>query len=305
MAFSAGLDSSALFFLLIENNIKFDIAIVDYGMREQSNEEVAHAKALAKKYKLFCHSIKAPLFDTHFEKQARDFRYDFFDSLVTIEGYDNILTAHQLNDQLEWLLMRLTKGAGTSELIGLEPLTQRENYTLMRPLLTYSKNELLDFLKVNSHPYFVDESNSDEKYERNKFRKQFSDSLMTEYKEGIKRSFDYLRQDKKQLENIFETIHAEKELRVILLHTPIAKVKATDLALKELGYLLSASQRIELTKEDSLVIGGEWAIERKENLLYIAPYLTTTMPKKFKEKCRIAKVPTKMRAYYFKENITF
>lgn len=305
LAFSAGLDSSALFFLLIENNIKFDIAIVDYGMREQSNEEVAHAKALAKKYKLFCHSIKAPLFDTHFEKQARDFRYDFFDSLVTIEGYDNILTAHQLNDQLEWLLMRLTRGAGTSELIGLEPLTQRENYTLMRPLLTYSKNELLDFLKVNSHPYFVDESNSDEKYERNKFRKQFSDSLMTEYKEGIKRSFDYLRQDKKQLENIFETIHAEKELRVILLHTPIAKVKATDLALKELGYLLSASQRIELTKEDSLVIGGEWAIERKENLLYIAPYLTTTMPKKFKEKCRIAKVPTKMRAYYFKENITF
>ena len=305
MAFSAGVDSSALFFLLIENNIKFDIAIVDYGVREQSNEEVAHAKALAKKYKLFCHNIKAPLFDTNFEKQARDFRYDFFDSLVIIEGYDNILTAHQLNDQLEWLLMRLTKGAGTSELIGIEPLTQRENYTLMRPLLSYSKNELLGFLKVNSYPYFIDKSNSDEKYERNKFRKQFSDSLMAEYKEGIKRSFDYLRQDKKQLENIFETIHAEKELRIILLHAPIAKVKATDLALKELGYLLSASQRIELAKEDSLVIGGEWAIERKENLLYIAPYLTTNMPKKFKEKCRIAKVPTKMRAYYFKENITF
>ena len=305
LAFSAGVDSSALFFLLIENNIKFDIAIVDYGVREQSNEEVAHAKALAKKYKLFCHSIKAPIFDTHFEKQARDFRYDFFDSLVTIEGYDNILTAHQLNDQLEWLLMRLTKGAGTSELIGLEPLTQRENYTLMRPLLSYSKNELLAYLKANTYPYFIDKSNSDEKYERNKFRKHFSDSLMAEYKEGIKRSFDYLRQDKKQLENIFETIHVEKELRVILLHTLNAKVKATDLALKELGYLLSASQRIELEKEDSLVIGGEWAVERKENLLYIAPYLTTNMPKEFKEKCRIAKVPTKIRAYYFKENITF
>ena len=305
LAFSAGLDSSALFFLLLENNIKFDIAIVDYGVREQSKEEVAHAKALAKKYKLFCHNIQAPLFDTHFEKQARDFRYEFFESLVAIEGYDNLLTAHQINDQLEWLLMRLTKGAGTSELLGLEPLTQRENYTLMRPLLSHSKDELLNFLKVNSHPYFVDESNSNEKYERNKFRKQFSDTLMAEYKEGIKRSFDYLRQDKKQLENIFETIHAEKELRIILLHTPIAKVKATDLALKELGYLLSASQRIELAKEDSLVIGGEWAIERKENLLYIAPYLTTNMPKEFKEKCRIAKVPTKIRAYYFKENITF
>ena len=305
LAFSAGLDSSALFFLLLENNIKFDIAIVDYGVREQSKEEVAHAKALAKKYKLFCHNIQAPLFDTHFEKQARDFRYEFFESLVIIEGYDNLLTAHQINDQLEWLLMRLTKGAGTSELLGLEPLSQRKNYTLVRPLLSHSKDELLSFLKVNGHPYFIDESNSNEKHERNKFRKQFSDTLVAEYKEGIKRSFDYLRQDKKQLENIFETIHEEKELRIILLHTLNAKVKATDLALKELGYLLSASQRLELTKEDSLVIGGEWAIERKENLLYIAPYLTTNMPKEFKEKCRLAKVPTKIRAYYFKENITF
>jgi len=104
LAFSAGIDSSALFFLLLEKNIKFDIAIVDYNIREQSKIEVKHAKVLAKKHKLFCHHIQAPTFKTNFEKKARDFRYEFFDSLVSIEGYDNILTAHQLNDQLEWLL---------------------------------------------------------------------------------------------------------------------------------------------------------------------------------------------------------
>ena len=75
LAFSAGVDSSALFFLLVENHIKFDIAIVNYGTRENSDKEEAHAKVLAKTHKLFCHSIKAPKFDTHFEKQARDFRY--------------------------------------------------------------------------------------------------------------------------------------------------------------------------------------------------------------------------------------
>jgi len=181
LAFSAGVDSSALFFLLLENNIKFDIAIVNYGIREQSKDEVAHAKKLAKKYKLFCHSIMAPTFSSHFEKQARDFRYEFFDSLVTIEGYDNILTAHQLNDQLEWLLMRLTKGAGVSELLGLEPLSKRKNYTLVRPLLPYAKEELLSYLKTNNFPYFIDESNSDEKYERNRFRHQFSDTLIKKH----------------------------------------------------------------------------------------------------------------------------
>ena len=303
LAFSAGVDSSALFFLLLENNIPFDIALVNYGTREASNKEESHAKALAKKYKLFCHNIQAPIFNTHFEKQARDFRYEFFESLISIEGYDNLLTAHQLNDQLEWLLMRLTKGAGVSELLGLQKLTHKKNYTLVRPLLTYSKEELLAYLNVNNHPYFIDASNSNEKYERNKFRKQFSDPLMAEYKEGIKRSFDYLRQDKKSLEKEFETIRLEKELRIIKLHTPSAKVKATDLALKELGYLLSASQRQEIGKEDSLVIGGKWAVEIQNNLLYIAPYLTTDMTKVFKEKCRVLKVPSKIRPYIFKESI--
>lgn len=305
LAFSAGIDSSALFFLLVENNIKFDIAIVDYGIRDQSKEEVIHAKALAKKYKLFCHSIEAPIFNTHFEKQARYFRYEFFESLIAIEGYDNLLTAHQLGDQLEWLLMRLTKGAGVSELLGLEPVSQRKNYMLIRPLLTYSKEELLTYLEDHDYPYFLDISNNDEKYERNKFRKQFSDPLLLTYKEGIQRSFDYLRQDKERLEKEFETIHSQKELRVVKLHTQGAKVKAADLALKELGYLLSSSQREEIEKENSLVIGGLWAVETQDDILYIAPYLTTDMPKVFKEKCRIEKIPTKLRAYYYKENIIF
>jgi len=303
LAFSAGIDSSALFFLLIDNNIKFDIAIVDYGVREQSKKEVLHAKALAKEHKLFCHHIEAPRFDTHFEKQARDFRYGFFESLIAVEGYDNLLTAHQLNDQLEWLLMRLTKGAGISELLGLEAVSTREHYTLVRPLLEQSKEELLDYLHQNDYPYFIDESNSDEQYERNLFRKQFSDPLIAKYSEGIKRSFDYLKKDKEHLESDFETHFSKKELRVIKLHTPTAKVKASDLSLKELGYLLSAPQRKEIEKEASVVIGGKWAVEIQDDLLYIAPYLTSNMPKKFKEECRVAKVPSKIRAYCFHHKI--
>ena len=303
LAFSAGVDSSALFFLLIEHNIRFDIAIVDYGMRAQSKEELKHAKTVAKKYKLFCHNIQAPKFDTHFEKKARDFRYEFFDSLVTIEGYDNILTAHQLNDQLEWLLMRLTKGAGVSELIGLEAVSKRENYTLVRPLLGYAKAELQDYLDTHNHPYFIDESNSDEKYERNKFRQQFSNALLSEYKEGIKRSFEYLSEDKERLESGFETLHHTKQLHIIKLHSIGLKAKAADLTLKKLGYLLSSSQRQEITKENSLVIGGQWVVALQDDLLYICPYKSVDMPKEFKEACRVNKVPTKVRPYMYTENI--
>jgi len=303
LAFSAGIDSSALFFMLIEKKIPFDIALVNYRTRVNSNKEEAHAKALAKKYGIRCFTTTAPEFKSHFEKQARDFRYAFFESLVHTEGYENLLTAHQLNDQLEWLLMRLTKGAGVSELLGLEPITRREHYTLLHPLLHYSKEELLTYLHANSYPYFTDESNTDEKYERNRFRKRFSDALLAEYKEGVSRSFDYLRQDKEALENAFETLCVTKKLHIIKLHDIYAKTKAADLTLKKLGYLLSAHQRKEIEKEESVVIGGKWVVAIQKDLLYIAPYLTTILPKSLKEVYRIARIPPKIRPYCYKERI--
>ena len=303
LAFSAGIDSSALFFLLLENNITFDIAIVDYSMRAQSKAEVAHAKALAKTHKLYCHTITAPKFEANFEKEARDFRYEFFESLISLEGYDTLLTAHQLNDQLEWFLMRLSKGAGVSELVGLEPVTNKGHYTLVRPLLEHTKDELLDYLESHGYPYFLDESNSEEKYERNRFRKAFSDPLLADYSEGIRRSFNYLREEKKRLEADYEVIAAIKSLKIIRVHTTQAKNKAADVTLKQLGYLLSAAQREEIDKENSLVIGGKWAVAYQEGLLYIAPYFTTDMPKAFKERCRVNKIPSKIRPYLFEAQI--
>jgi len=80
LAFSAGVDSSALFFLLLDNNIPFDIALVNYGTRENSDKEEAHAQALADKYNLICYAVKAPKFTSHFEKNARDSLYLFSDT---------------------------------------------------------------------------------------------------------------------------------------------------------------------------------------------------------------------------------
>jgi tRNA(Ile)-lysidine synthase len=303
LAFSGGVDSSALFFLLLEHKIPFDIALVNYGTRENSDKEEEHAKALAKKYGKACHTRKAPLFESHFEANARDFRYAFFEEIIQKEGYETLLTAHQLNDQLEWLLMRLSKGAGLSELLGLETITQKEHYLLVRPLLEQSKEELLAYLHQHDHPYFIDESNSDEKYERNYFRKKYADPLLEEYKEGIKRSFAYLKADKKRLESQYELLYRNKKLRILKLHEPLAKVHAADITLKSLGYLLSASQRQEIAKENSLVIGGMWVVEVRDNLLYMAPYRTLDMPKDFKEQCRVQKIPSKIRPYLFEEGI--
>ena len=303
LAFSAGVDSSALFFLLLEHNIQFDIALVNYALREQSKEEEAYALALAKKHNLKVYISHAPTFKNNFEKNARDFRYDFFDKLILEHAYDNLLTAHQLNDQLEWFLMRLSKGAGTAELLGLKSCSSRKDYLVIRPLLQYAKDDLLDYLHLHKHHYFVDESNVDEKYERNLFRKHFSNQLLEDYKEGIKRSFKYLEEDKEALSQGVEELFYEKEFYVLAYEHEYQVIRLVDKYLKKLGYLLSSSQRTELKKETSLVFGALWAVEIRENMIYIAPYRNSVMPKNFKEACRKLKIPAKVRSYLYEKQI--
>lgn len=303
LAFSAGVDSSALFFLLLEREIFFDIALVNYNLRENSKKEELHAIELAKKHNLKCFTIEAPSFKNNFEKNARDFRYDFFDKVISENSYKNLLTAHQLNDQLEWFLMRLTKGAGTTELLGLESISKRERYTLIRPLLHHSKDELLDYLHENNFPYFIDKSNFEEKYERNIFRKNFSDKLLAQHQEGIKRSFDYLREDKSYLEDGYREIFHYKKVSILEVKKRHTLIRAVDKQLKKLGYLLSAGQRRELKEGTSIVIAGLWAICIEEERVFIAPYLKIPMPKVFKEVCRTLKIPSKIRAYLYKEQI--
>ena len=301
LAFSAGVDSSALFFLLLRNNISFDIALVNYGIREESKEEELYARKLAKEYQIKAHITPAPSFESNFEKNARDFRYDFFDKLMN--NYNNLLTAHQLNDQMEWFLMRLTKGAGIFEIIGLKEISKRNNYTIVRPLLQISKRELLIYLEQNNHTYFIDKSNDSDHYERNRFRKNFSNQLIEEYQEGITRSFQYLKEDKRTLEEGTKEIFHHKEFFILSFIHNYQIVRLIDNYLKKLGYLLSSAQREELKRKNSMVFGGVWAVEIQENSIFIAPYKTTPMPKKFKEQCRISKIPQKVRAYLFEEKI--
>jgi tRNA(Ile)-lysidine synthase len=303
LAFSGGVDSSALFFLLIEHKIEFDIALVNYQVRKESILEEDYAKSLAKEYNILAHTIKAPQFNSNFEKMARDFRYSYFEKLIEKFKYQNLITAHQLNDQLEWFLMRLTKGAGFVELIGFNKVSKREKYNIVRPILDISKDELLEYLNSKRYRYFIDKTNSDMKYERNLFREKFSNSLIKDYKDGILRSFQYLQKDKETLLSYYREFFNHKKLYVIEITDIRVKTRAIDIYLKKLGYLLSSAQRANIEQKSSLVIGGLWAIESMDKLLFIAPYIKTPMPKKFREECRVIKIPPKVRGYIYSEGI--
>ena len=307
LAFSAGVDSTALFFLLLNSNIPFDIAIVDYNIREQSKEEVAHAKNLAKKFnkKIYIKDIFLENL-SNFEKQARDIRYNFFEEIIKKNSYDFLITAHQLNDKFEWFLMQLSKGAGLIELLGMSEIEDKEFYKIYRPLLNFSKDELISYLENKNIKYFVDESNIDEKYKRNYFRNSFSNSFLKEFKEGVKSSFNFLHNDLNSLNIDFYPIKKIDELEIFKNQNDNnLNIRVIDKSLKKRGILISSLQREEIIKQKELTVAHKINIAITENYIFIAPKIKINMPKDFKEKCRVKKLPKNIREYIFIKNIDF
>ena len=145
LAFSHGVDSTALFYLLDEAGVKFDLAIVNYNVRAQSKDEVDSARNLAAKFNKQIYAKSVRLGASNFEHEARAARYEFFGQICRERGYENLILAHQFDDKFEWFLMQLGRGAGLSELLGMQELETREDYVIARPLLGVRKCELERF----------------------------------------------------------------------------------------------------------------------------------------------------------------
>jgi tRNA(Ile)-lysidine synthase len=303
LAFSGGVDSTALFFLLLEQNIPFDIAIVNYNTRKQSKHEVVYALSLALKYKKQCFIHDVQLASSNFEYKARQARYEFFEELIDEYEYETLLTAHQLNDKLEWFFMQLSRGAGLSELLGLNEKLEKSNYTILRPLLNISKSTLETYLNERQIKYFYDESNKDTSFMRNYFREEFCTKFMDKFESGVQKSFAYLHNDLTSLDIAQTPLFKHKELEIFKnLHDDNLTIRVIDMALKQRGYLLSHAQRKEILKQKECVI-STWAIVIDTLGIFICPLRQAVMPKKFKELCREKKIPKKIRSYLFDENI--
>jgi tRNA(Ile)-lysidine synthase len=307
LAFSGGVDSTALFFILKNHNIKFDIAIVDYGVRKQSKDEVAYAKELCDIHGSTCHLLKAPKIEKNFESSAREIRYGFFEELIQKYGYENLLTAHHLGDRFEWMLMQFCKGAGCAEIAGMQKIQKRKNYTLVRPLLHLDKKELLTYLHANNIKYFEDESNLDEDIKRNEFRHNYSAPLLEKHLEGIKKSFEYLDEDRKALISEIDVNTIKDFAYFKSSNNKRADIYAIDKYLKSQLHMPTSNERELLQSERTVVLGRKFVVNQTGDFVFIAPYSTDTiqMPKEFKEQMRVLKIEPKLRGYLYKNKEAF
>ena len=299
LAFSHGVDSTALFYLLNEAGVKFDLAIVDYNVRAQSKDEVASARDLAAKFNKQIYVKSVQLGESNFEHEARAARYEFFAEICRERGYENLILAHQFDDKFEWFLMQLGRGAGLSELLGMQELEAREDYVIARPLLGVRKYELEWFLRERNLKYFTDETNLTDRFKRGFIRAKFSEPFLDEYFSGVKKSFEFLAADALSLTPEISNIAS----KIYLIKRGRGELRGVDQACKRLGLVLSSAQRNEcarcLENGADCVLGGKVAVGAGENFIFVTPYVKPAMDKKFKEACRRLAIPPINRGFLF------
>ncbi|MBN2870464.1 MAG: tRNA lysidine(34) synthetase TilS [Campylobacterales bacterium] len=300
LAFSGGVDSTALFHLLLENGIDFDIAHVNYHTRPTSDDEECSAKTLAKHHHRLCHTHSCRLEGGNFEHRAREERYRFFGYLMQKHGYRYLLTAHQLNDRLEWLMMQLCRGAGLPELLGIRSRDRHDGITLLRPLLEWDRESIEGYLHEQHIPYFTDESNADERYTRNFFRHRYSAPLMREHRDAIRRSFRYLEEDSDTLIQPMVFEHAGDLCFAPVPNNTRSLLSGVDAQLKSLGYVMKNAEKEKLKNLRVAVVGRKYVVSMDQDYVFIAPYQSgVVMDKGFREECRRLNVESKLRGHLY------
>ena len=154
VAVSGGPDSLALVALtkayLFTKKTKFHYVLVDHDIRKKSAQEAQGVKNLLKKYSINLKIIlNKKKITRNIQGLARNARYQILSTYCKKNKISNLLTAHNLEDQVETFLIRLSRGSGLKGLSSMKFLSKIDNnINLYRPLLDTKKNILSKYQKI-------------------------------------------------------------------------------------------------------------------------------------------------------------
>jgi len=216
LAISGGSDSMVLLDLFKTFSekypIQFCVANVDHRIRKESSEE----QQWLKKY---CEERKIPFYaetvdikemkrnlgaKTSLEELAREERQKKLKKIKNDYNAQWVITAHQQDDLLETFFLRLIRGTGLN---GINTLNSVDGFYL-RPLLVYSKEEIMVYSEEKDLFYFKDQTNDDTRFQRNKIRHHlipyFTKEFGREVKEVLVRDLENLKNADRALSELID-----------------------------------------------------------------------------------------------------
>lgn len=186
LAVSGGIDSICLASLFLNSSAgrRFAVAHCNFHLRgEDSDSDEALVAAWCGRNGVRYHKAD---FDTEqyasshnvsIEMAARELRYDWFASLCRDNGYYGVAVAHNANDNAETLILNLLRGTGLRGITGMQaetvvPVTMDElsGVRLLRPMLSFSREQIEEYVAANSLEYHDDRTNAETVYKRNRIR---------------------------------------------------------------------------------------------------------------------------------------
>ena len=220
---SSGPDSMALLHML-QKNLKKEIicAHINHNVRKESEEEEAYLKEYCIINKIIFETNKITSYSqNNFENEAREKRYAFYKKVLKKYNTNYLFLAHHGDDLIETVLMKISRGSNIEGYAGIKEESIVDNIHIIRPLLYFTKEELVKYNQINNIKYFIDKTNEDVNYKRNKYRKKILPILKEEDKnvhmhflKFSKLLFEYDNYVEKETQNKLKKVYANNKLNI-------------------------------------------------------------------------------------------
>lgn len=291
---SSGPDSMCLLNLLLElkeeKNLNIVVAHINHNLREESEEEYEFTKKYSLDRNLIFEGIKFNEYDTNsIENEAREKRYDFYEKILDKYKSKYLLLAHHGDDLIETILMRLTRGSTLEGYSGFSKISQRNGYIILRPLIFYTKADILEYLNSKNIEYRIDKTNFSKEYTRNRYRLDILPLLKNENKNVHKKYLSFseeLEENNRFIENYINRVYEEividncinldnllKEDEYIIkkiIHKYLFNIYKNNIKLIESKHVFNILDMIKNNKPNiSLSLPGNIIIEKKYNKLSV------------------------------------
>ena len=248
LAVSTGIDSMSLFHALYKGGYDIVVAHVNHKRRVESDKEYEYLKNLCEKLNVPFEGYEITRnIDSNFQEEARIERYKFFERVADKYNTKNIVTAHQLDDEAETVLMRLTRGTSLKGYQGMKMVSIQNGYTIFKPLLHTSREDIELYQKENNIEYFEDCTNLEDHYTRNKYRHE----IITKLKEYNPSFLDAIINYSKDMGFMFD--HIEKLTNEFYLKNVIISSNSVKI------------NREKFNEQDEII--KEWILVKAVNIL--------------------------------------
>jgi tRNA(Ile)-lysidine synthase len=186
LAVSGGVDSMVLLDMLSKRlDLELIVAHFNHGIRQEAGEDEKMVRDTAGQFNLPFEIGRVNLGSNASEEAARKARYNFLFDIQKKHEAQAIITAHHQDDLIETALINLLRGTGRKGLTAIQ-----DNKKVLRPLLKYSKEDILKYARANKLIWHEDRTNSDKTYLRNYIRRHLIKELSGKQRLEILKNID-------------------------------------------------------------------------------------------------------------------